>query len=541
MGLLTAIGQGVGLLPSDPATMQQPGVPPTVPQHGWLVNALDRGLLGGGIAASDLQRLQAQQAQYAYQKNQAFAQTLPQQLQAQFWADPAGVRAALEKGLEPITQKPDETTNYGGPTGQRVTAPGFDPVSGQGYQLGQGGTIATGGQPLPGDYTEGANSVYSKRNGTVSATISTPQAIPPGATPATFQPTVGIPGAPTPMGAGAPGGMAAPPPGMGVPSLAQIPAMFPGATVTSGLRSPQHNAAVGGVPTSWHMQGTADAPGAIDMTPPPGVGIPDFTGQVQTALPDARVIGEPDHVHVQPNRKNTGALPLPAALQTPGSPAGWAVGASKPLYGQAVFNPKTNRMEQTNLATGKVEDAGAGAFNPQSAKADLAKSEPILNYTSATDAYKAMLAAANLPEGGMRAYALRDTFARLINPGAVARVGTIEAIKQSQGVPANVKAWLMNLKGDGNVPPEIAQQILDVSHGFLAGHHASAKALNDSYAAQATRAQIDPRDATVPVEDVPGFAHLSLPPKDKLTSGDIYKTARGMAVWNGHGFVPYGQ
>jgi hypothetical protein len=154
-----------------------------------------------------------------------------------------------------------------------------------------------------------------------------------------------------------------------------------------------------------------------------------------------------------------------------------------------------------------------------------------------------MVATAAQNPGGIRAYALRDTFARLINPGAVARVGTIEAIKQSQGVPDNAKAYLLNLRGDGNVPKDIAQQILNVSHGFLAAHYGSARSINDSYGQQATRAGLNPLDATVPMDALPGNVQLDLPGRQgaekSLIQGDIYFTAKGPAVWNGTNFVKF--
>lgn len=130
-------------------------------------------------------------------------------------------------------------------------------------------------------------------------------------------------------------------------------------------------------------------------------------------------------------------------------------------------------------------------------------SEPMKLLQASNDAYGAMVNAAKLGQGGMRAYALRDTFARAINPGAVARVGTIQAIKEAQGIPENIKSFLMNLKGDGDVSPEVAQQILDVTQGFVASHYAGAKALNDSNVEFAQRHNFNPEDITAPLGDAP--------------------------------------
>lgn len=130
-------------------------------------------------------------------------------------------------------------------------------------------------------------------------------------------------------------------------------------------------------------------------------------------------------------------------------------------------------------------------------------SEPVKLYQQAQDAYGSMINAANQGPGGMRAYALRDTFARAINPGAVARVGTIQAIKEAQGVPDAIKGFFSNLQGDGDVDPRIAQQILDVTQGFVASHYAGAKALNDSNAEYAKRHGFDPADITAPLGDAP--------------------------------------
>lgn len=74
----------------------------------------------------------------------------------------------------------------------------------------------------------------------------------------------------------------------------------PGATVTSGARTPAHNAAVGGVPNSYHLTDQAR-----DLTPPPGMSMAAFHNQLQASLPGVKVLNEGDHVHIQPIARNT--------------------------------------------------------------------------------------------------------------------------------------------------------------------------------------------------------------------------------------------
>lgn len=67
-----------------------------------------------------------------------------------------------------------------------------------------------------------------------------------------------------------------------------------GARVTSGLRTPERNAAVGGVPNSRHLTGQA-----ADLVPPPGMSMAQLEAETRRRMPGARVINEGDHVHVQ--------------------------------------------------------------------------------------------------------------------------------------------------------------------------------------------------------------------------------------------------
>ncbi len=147
-------------------------------------------------------------------------------------------------------------------------------------------------------------------------------------------------------------------------------------------------------------------------------------------------------------------------------------------------------------------------------------------------AFQSMLQLAAQKPGGMRAYALRDTFARTINPGAVARVGTIEAIKQAQGVPAQVAAFFSNLKGDGDVPPEIVQQIIGASAPFAQNAWEQANALNQRYAAVAKKNGLDPDLATAPMDPAPIPTVQTPAEAAKLPQGAPFRTPDGRVLYN---------
>lgn len=69
--------------------------------------------------------------------------------------------------------------------------------------------------------------------------------------------------------------------------------ILPGATVTSGRRTAERNAAVGGAKNSWHLSGEA-----LDLVPPKGKTIAEFRAELERrGLPVTELLDEGDHWH----------------------------------------------------------------------------------------------------------------------------------------------------------------------------------------------------------------------------------------------------
>lgn len=93
-----------------------------------------------------------------------------------------------------------------------------------------------------------------------------------------------------------------------------IEQIAPGARITSGARTPEHNRAVGGAPNSWHISGQA-----ADFVPPKGMTLERFRAELKArGLPITELLDEGDHFHWAWGRKGGAAHAEPAGEPSSG-------------------------------------------------------------------------------------------------------------------------------------------------------------------------------------------------------------------------------
>lgn len=229
-------------------------------------------------------------------------------------------------------------------------------------------------------------------------------------------------------GAGMGGGQSAP---VGPQIEQTVGQMFPGAVTTSGQRSPQHNAEVGGVSNSYHLTDNAR-----DVIPPKGVSMDQFHTQLKANLPGFDVINEGDHVHIEPGRQQGGGGPR-VVYSTPAAPNGGNNAPSGYRWG-------LNGSLQP-IPGGPADPAGAGNKNTTSnrkAEADLRKEfdklPEVQNFRTVRTQGQQIRQLAKNPNA-QNDIAMIFSYMKMLDPTSVVREGEFATAQNAAGVPDQIR------------------------------------------------------------------------------------------------------
>lgn len=320
--------------------------------------------------AGDIPQAQETQqfGQQAAQKGQQYiAQALPvfQQIAQAHANDPDKGAAALGAAFDHIA-----------PEAQALT--GANPQAmatfRQALVTDPAGTIARFQQQVPVEYKTAGDTLFQFRNGVNTGTFEGQKNIVAPLGSSIYQTGGGPNAAPAPSAQPQP----APNAPQGTPSESDVQGYItkniPGAIITSGQRTPDHNAAVGGVPDSMHLNGQA-----VDFVMPKGMSFDQVQQMVaQSGLQPTELLNEGSHVHLAWGPKNgvqiasnsptlpQGAVPqAPPAVTAQPQPAG---NVRTIVQGQPIWRaPTPEELKQYPGATQMNAATGEAKYPPLSA------------------------------------------------------------------------------------------------------------------------------------------------------------------------------
>jgi hypothetical protein len=213
---------------------------------------------------------------------------------------------------------------------------------------------------------------------------------------------------------------------------------LPGERVTSGYRTPAHNAKVGGVANSYHTRLGADgSPMARDSVPPAGMSMAAYAAALRQQNPSLDVINEGDHVHMEPRGSVRATRPASA-------PGVVNVRAPRPRGGgNAPSGYRYNGDRLEPIPGGPADPSGPTNRNVQSnrkAEADFRKEfEQDKGYTEFQAARTSFNQLRDLvrkkgKHTGADDLAIIFNFMRSLDPASVVREGEFKQAANSSGL-----------------------------------------------------------------------------------------------------------
>jgi hypothetical protein len=521
-----AMGEA-GTAPTSPPPQPSPTVAGSPYYHPTRDAILQ--MLGGAAGRLDTSLQQHDMMRWQLQHLQAIGESIKDPgLREQFYADPQGTMAALTENLKPHDTKAGDTTTFNSLAGPRTfTANQYlvDQPSGQPLELGPNGRRDLG-PALGGDITEGpGGALVSKRSGLTGQQVGQFQHFPLGeqgefVTP----PLIGAQNGPSAAATGAPG------PSMGLAGIPGAPqaAAAPGASqaATRGVRN-NNPGNVRAVPGGWAGQTGVDPAGyAVFARPEDGQRAADLnllaygardgvntlagaikrwngaganTPQYTRAVSQLTGIAPNDPIDLTDQATRARILPAifhvesrigaaPPAARGGTAAGGYAGSGEAPAIGGGtvqVVNKAQRPTVSGSYAQGSVvETDPAGhqsviqhpeydASQRQAIYHGITDSKAYQEYQEAKTSLDTIQQIAKLP-GGLGAYAMKDLYARGINPGAIARQQVLNAIGEHMGAVPNAQFTVSNwLDGKGTLSPEIAGQMAGVMQLAVAARRAA--------------------------------------------------------------------
>lgn len=247
-------------------------------------------------------------------------------------------------------------------------------------------------------------------------------------------------------------------PGQGGGWLEAVASAAPNAVVTSGLRTPERNATVGGKPNSRHLDNNA-----VDLIPGPGETVAQLYARV-SRVPGVRAIDEGDHVHVQSTTPRQG-----------GGATVVARGAPKPA---------------DTAAAGKVEAASRKEF--ATLRKEFNQLPEVKNFKDVAQSYQQVRALAKPGATAADDIALTFSFMKMLDPGSVVREGEYALVGRAAGLPDQVIMGLNRIDEGKGLTPAIREKLVAAAAKIMVSRREQYDQVASQYRGLAQDAGIDP-------------------------------------------------
>jgi hypothetical protein len=257
----------------------------------------------------------------------------------------------------------------------------------------------------------------------------------------------------------APPATGGPPPSAPAPAgnwLGSVAAAAPDARVTSGYRTPQHNAEVGGKPDSRHLSGQA-----VDLVPRPGETMAQLHARL-SRVPGVRAINEGDHVHVQTMGPRPAAGPARAS------------GSQTEIPWDAPQGPEWRDLPgggQVNIRTGEKKNVPGGPGIRKDfaqLRKEFNQLDEVKNFKDVRSAYLQVRALASKPNPTPADdTALTFSFMKMLDPGSVVREGEFALVGRSAGLPDQIVMQLAKVDQGKGLTPTIRARLVETAAQVL--------------------------------------------------------------------------
>jgi hypothetical protein len=207
-----------------------------------------------------------------------------------------------------------------------------------------------------------------------------------------------------------------------------------GVRVTSDVRTPERNRAVGGDPNSRHQSGQA-----LDLAPPEGMTMAQLAQEAKRRFPQARVINEGDHIHVQWGAQRANPFPNAPRVVMAGQPKPTGRMATAEDRARLGLPENGSFWIDPDGKPSQISGTGDGAKGDRKAAADFRKEfnarPEVKEFRDVQTSYNQIRSLFTGTPSAAGDIAGVFSFMKLLDPGSVVREGEFATAQNAAGVP----------------------------------------------------------------------------------------------------------